>query len=657
MSGPGPQRPLPHRPLPQWLVVRGAREHNLADLSVRIPHRSLVVFTGLSGSGKSTLAFDTIYAECQRRQVQSMSAFARQFMGELDKPDADALEGLCPAVALDQRTASRNPRSTVGTATDVYDLLRILYSRIGEPHCTMCDTALVPGDGGPRCPSGHAAAVPDMTARGFSFNLPHGACPACQGIGSELRADVELVVPQPELSLAGGALAPWRGPSTEAELSVALAMARQLGVDVHAPWRTLPAAARETLLGGAGVPVAPAGAAANGGRRSRRELFHGVLPWLHRQYRDTYSDGARDRVAAFMRSVPCPECGGARLNAAQRAVRLGGTGGTGGVGGTGGTGAADGVGGLGIGELCARTVVDCLAFFDGLRLDAIERRIADQAVQEITARLRHLVDVGLDHLTLNRAAPTLSGGEAQRLRLAQQLGTALFGLLYVLDEPTTGLHPADVDRLLASLRALRDQGNSVLVVEHDPQVVLAADWVVDLGPGAGEDGGRLLHSGPVDELLADERSLTGGYLSRRLPAAGPDGPNGSDGSDGPDGLGGGGGRRRRAPDRERQLVVRGAREHNLAGLDVAFPLGCFTAVTGVSGSGKSTLVDQVLYRAVARAVQDEPVVPGALGGLDGTALLDRVVRVDQAPIGRTPRSNPATYTGAFDPIRSLFART
>lgn len=610
----------PKRPLPEWLVVRGAREHNLADLTVRLPHRSLVVFTGLSGSGKSTLAFDTIYAECQRRQVQSMSAFARQFLIELDKPETDALEGLCPAAALDQRTASRSPRSTVGTATDVYDLLRVLYSRIGQPHCTVCDAPLR-FDVGWRCPNGDAELGPSMTARGFSFNLPYGACPTCEGIGSELRVDVDLVVPEPELSLAGGALAPWRGPATEAELNGALAMARQLSADINAPWRTLPSAVRDTLLTGPGVPIAPL--PNNAPRRmAREELFHGVVPWLTRRYRDTYSAGARGRVAAFMRSVPCVECDGARLNAAQRAVRL----------------RHPDHGRVGIGELCARTVIDCLGFFDGLDLDDTRRRVADQAVQEITTRLRQLVDVGLDHVTLNRALPTLSGGEAQRLRLAQQLGTALFGLLYVLDEPTIGLHPADVDRLLVSLRTLRDQGNSVLVVEHDPQVVRAADWVVDLGPGAGEAGGRLLHSGPVATLLANERSLTGGYLSGRLGAGERQ-------------------QQRRVPDDTRQLAVRGAREHNLADLEVAFPLGCFTVVTGVSGSGKSTLVDQVLYRAVARAVQDEPVVPGAHDGVDGVLLVDRVVRVDQSPIGRTPRSNPATYTGAFDPIRGIFART
>jgi excinuclease ABC subunit A len=609
----------PQRPLPGWLTVRGAREHNLADVSVRLPHRSLVVFTGLSGSGKSTLAFDTIYAECQLRQVHSMSAFARQFLGEMDKPDVDAIDGLCCGVALDQRTASNNPRSTVGTATDVYDLLRILYARVGQPHCTACNAPLAREDVGWCCPHGHEGPAPELSPRAFSFNLPHGACPQCQGLGSQPKVDIDLVVPEPELSLAAGALAPWRAPAAQAELTVALAVARQLGADIETSWCKLPAKVRDTLLNGADEPIAPLSNEKTG-RMTRKQLFHGIIPWLHRQYHDSFSSTGRDRVAAFMRSVPCQECGGARLNAAQRAVRVG-----------------RGQTGLGISELCARPVGGVLKFFQELDLEPGQQAIAEQAVQEVRERLEHLIDVGLHHLTLDRPAPTLSGGEAQRLRLAQQLGTGLFGLLYVLDEPTIGLHPADVDRLLGSLVRLRDQGNSVLVVEHDLQVVRAADWIVELGPGAGEDGGRLMYSGPLAGLLADENSLTGGHLSGRLTV--------------------GESRRRRTPDKARQLVVRGACEHNLANLEVEFPLGCFTAVTGVSGSGKSTLVDQVLYRAVARAIQDQPVVPGVHSRVDGMRLVNRVVRVDQSPIGRTPRSNPATYTGAFDPIRTLFART
>ena len=355
----------PQRPLPEWLVVRGAREHNLADLTVALPHRSLVVFTGLSGSGKSTLAFDTIYAECQRRQVQSMSAFARQFIDELDKPAADAIGGLCPAVALDQRTASRNPRSTVGTVTDIYDLLRVLYSRLGWPHCTVCGAPLRFNVGW-LCPDGHPELGPSMTVRGFSFNLPDGACSTCQGIGAEQWVDPDLVVPEPQRSLAGGALAPWRGPATEAELTVALAVAGRLGIDVDAPWAELPAEARDTMLDGTGVPVTADGSGP-AGRRQRKELFQGIVPWLHRQYRDSLHGGARDRFAAFMRPVPCPDCGGERLNARQRSVRIAG---------------------LGIGELCARTVVGCLEFFRALELDGNRRKAADQAIQEIAGAMQ-----------------------------------------------------------------------------------------------------------------------------------------------------------------------------------------------------------------------------------------------------------------------------
>ena len=607
------------RPQPDWLVVRGARMHNLADLTVRLPHRSLVVFTGVSGSGKSSLAFDTIYAECQRRQIQSMSAFARQFLVEMDKPEADSFEGLCSASALDQRTASRNPRSTVGTATDIYDLMRVLYSRIGQPHCTVCGAPLS-FDGGWRCPNRHPELGPSMTVRGFSFNLPYGACSECDGVGNQPRVDIGLVVPDSQLSLSEGALAPWRPATNAKDLTVALSAASKLGIDTEASWHSLAPEARQTMLEGTGKPFAPL---LNGssGRTSRDDMFNGLIPWLMRRYFDRYAPGARERALAFMRSAPCGECGGSRLNSAQRAVRL--------------RHPVDGW--VGIGDLCARTVADCLQFFQTLALDDTRRRVVGQAVDEITTRLRYLADVGLDHVNVDRPLPSLSGGESQRLRLAQQLGTALFGLLYVLDEPTTGLHPADVDKLLSSLRTLRDEGNSVLVVEHDPQVIRAADWVVDLGPGAGEDGGQLLHTGPLDSLLTNHRSATGGYLSGRLRIPVP--------------------RTRRIPDNGRALIVHGVREHNLTGFDVALPLGCFTVVTGVSGAGKSTLVDDVVFRAVARAVQDEPVVPGRHDGIDGVELLDRVVRISQSPIGRSPRSVPATYTGAFDPIRKLFAGT
>lgn len=589
-----PGSPAAGRPLPDWLNVRGAREHNLADLAVRLPHRSLVVFTGLSGSGKSTLALDTIYAECRRRQLHSMSAFTRQLLGELDKPDLDEIEGLCSAVALDQRGAGSNPRSTVGTATDIYDLLRVLYARVG---------CAAPG-----------APVPELSPRAFSFNLPHGACPDCQGLGTCREVARDLLVPRPELSLAQGALAPWRGPSAEPQYALAMAMARHLGADVDVPWQELPRQVQHTLLEGTSEPVAPLSGATTGPRR-RDQVFHGLVPWLRRQ-----ADGGRDRAGGYLRTVRCPACSGSRLNAAQRSVRL-----------------VPDRPDTAIGEVCTLPVAELLDFLRGLELEADRRAVAEQVMRDVSIRLEHLIEVGLDHLTLDRGTPSLSGGEARRLRLAQQLGTGLFGLLYVLDEPTSGLHPADVDRLLGSLRTLRDQGNSVLVVEHDQQVVRAADWVVDLGPGAGEAGGRLLHSGPLPELLGNEESLTGGHLSGRLRV--PPRPY------------------RRSPEPGRVLTVCGASEHNLRDLDVEFPLGCFTVVTGVSGSGKSTLVDTVLYRAVARAVQDEPVVPGEHRRVDGTELVSRVVHVDQSAIGRTPRSNPATYTGAFDPIRTLFART
>ncbi|HEX2028057.1 MAG TPA: excinuclease ABC subunit UvrA [Nitriliruptorales bacterium] len=573
------------------------------------------MFTGVSGSGKSTLAFDTIYAEAQRRQVQSMSAFARSFLEELDKPDADALEGLCPAVALDDRTLPSNPRSTVGTITDVYDLLRVLYSRAGEPHCTSCGDRLR-FDGGWLCPRGDVELGPSMTSRGFSFNSAYGACVECHGLGTEPHVDLDLVVPDPERSLAGGALAAWRDPSTGAELTNALTVAGQLGVDVEAPWRTLPAAAHRALLTGEGVPQADE----TTGRVARQQRFQAVVPWLLRRYHEAYLTGSRDRAAAFIRHRPCAACGGARLNSRQRAVLL----------------RHPTRGGVGIAQVCAMTVSDALRFFEELDADPPRRELTSRVLEEITTRLRHLADVGLDHLTLDRATPTLSRGEVQRLRLAQHLGTELFGLLFVLDEPTTGLHPADVERLLVALRRLRDQGNSVLVIEHDDQVVRAADWVVDLGPGAGEEGGRILHSGSVGALLDDGRSLTGGYLTGRLSV---------------------GARRGTIPEGVAWLEVRGARAHNLADLDVGFPLGCFTVVTGVSGSGKSTLVDHILYRTLARALHDEPVVPGTHDGIDGLELVDRAVRVEQSPIGRSPRSNAATYTGAFDAIRAAFART
>ena len=583
--------------------MRGARVHNLRDVTVRVPHRSLVVFTGLSGSGKSSLAFDTIYAEGQRRHLQSISSFARQFMGELDKPDVDSITGLCPSVALDQRTSSRNPRSTVGTITELYDLLRVLYAAIGDPP-----------DGPNSGPNSGPNNTAELTARAFSFNLPFGACQQCQGIGSRMEVDTDLVVPDRSLSLNTGAIAPWRGVAAEADRLLAVAYldgSSCRGESADTPWRELPDLARKTLLHGQDVAVR----VRRTGLKVQDAVFTGAVPWLIRQHRDVDTPAGRDRVEAFMRPAPCTGCGGGRLNPAQLAVT---------------------VAGHGIAQVCALPVRDCLALMESLELDERRRTAAGPVLAEIVDGLRHLVEVGLHYLTLDRAAPTLSGGEAQRVRLACQLGAGLFGLLYVLDEPSIGLHPRDAARLVESLRRLRDQGNTVVVVEHDHEMVRSADWVVDLGPAAGEHGGQVLFSGVLTDLLADPDSVTGGYLSGRLGIEVP---------------------ARHPVDLGRALVVRGAREHNLTGVDVAFPLGCFVAVTGVSGSGKSTLVEDVLYRAVARALGADAPAPGAHGGVDGLDLVQRMIKIDQSPIGRTPRSNPATYLGVFDPIRKLFAQT
>ncbi|MGW0518723.1 excinuclease ABC subunit UvrA [Crossiella sp. NPDC003009] len=494
--------------LPDRLIVRGARVHNLRGVNLDLPHRKLIVFTGVSGSGKSSLAFDTLYAEAQRRQVQSLSTFARQFMNEMDKPAVDLLAGLCSAVAVDQRSsATRSPRSTVGTVTEVFDLMRVVWATAGVPHCTVCAEELLPDNGILVCLDGHDTEVPEMYNRSFSFNLPFGQCPDCLGLGA--AADPE---------------------STEQRL--------------------------------------------------------------------------------------CAGCGGARLRPAQLGVRLDGR---------------------SIAEVNALPVTECLRFFSTLELPERQRRVLAQALAEITDRLRHLTEVGLGYLSLDRPARTLSGGEAQRIRLATQLGTQLFGLLYVLDEPTAGLHPQDVHELIGTLKSLRDRGNTLIVVEHDEHLIRAADWVVELGPAAGEHGGQLVFTGTAPELLADPESLTGAYLSGRRTGHVP--------------------ARRRTPAPGRELVVRGARENNLAGIDVAFPLGCFVVVSGVSGAGKSTLVDTILYRAVARALGAEAPPPGAHERVDGLSHLDRVIRVDQAPIGRSGRSTPATYTGILDAIRKLFAQT
>ncbi|MEH0445497.1 MULTISPECIES: excinuclease ABC subunit UvrA [unclassified Streptomyces] len=597
--------------LPETLEVRGAREHNLRGVDVDLPHRNLTVFTGVSGSGKSSLAFATIYAEGQRRQLQSMSTFARQFMHQMDKPDVDHIGGLCSAVAVDQRSsASRSPRSTVGTVTEVYDLLRVVFARIGHPHCTVCGTELA----GDACPQGHDSALPEMTNGAFSFNLPFGQCTACQGVGTRLEVDPTTLVADPGRSLLEGAITPWRPTFTEPERMKARAVAQLLGEDEDTPWEELSEGLRHTLLHGTDIKVR-ARKFDKPGDPVKDVVFTGVVPWLYERYRKSGGENF-GQLENYMRPAPCRECGGGRLNPAQLAVR---------------------VAGRGIAEVTALPVSVSLRFFQELDVAERERAAVGQALEEIVQRLGHLTRMGLEYLSLDRPARTLSGGESQRIRLAGLLGTDMFGLLYVLDEPTTGLHPRDIEKLVATLQDLRDQGNTVLIVEHDHQMIKAADWVVELGPAAGEHGGELLFSGPAEQLLGDPDSPTGGYTSGTRGIAVP------------------ASRRPGAPDR--RIAVYGAKENNLAGFDVAFPLGTFIAVTGVSGAGKSTLVDDILYPAVEGALGGDAPAPGAHTRIEGLHHVDRVIRVDQAPIGRSGRSTPATYTGVFDSVRKVFCQT
>ena len=716
------------------LVVRGAREHNLKDVSIELPRESLIVFTGLSGSGKSSLAFDTIFAEGQRRYVESLSAYARQFLGQMDKPDVDFIEGLSPAVSIDQKSTNRNPRSTVGTITEVYDYFRLLFARAGRPHCPQCgkavsrqspqqivdqiltmpattkfqvlapvirerkgefvdlfaelvtqgysrarvdgetiqlteppklkkqekhtievvidrltakaesksrltdsiETALKLGNGlvlldfvdakageKEHTYSEHMAchdcnlSFEELEPRSFSFNSPFGACPECTGIGTRLEVDEELIIPDDAISINDGAIAPWAGgQSSEYFLRLLEALAKELKFSLDNPWKKLSVKAKEAILNGFDYEVHVKYKNRYGRVRNYSTGFEGVIPFIHRRHSETDSDYSRDKYEAYMRQTPCPACKGARLKPEVLSVTLGGK---------------------SIAEVCALSIDDCAAFLKEVKLNKREAQIAERVMKEVHARLGFLLDVGLDYLSLDRPAATLSGGEAQRIRLATQIGSGLVGVLYVLDEPSIGLHQRDNRRLIDTLTRLRDLGNTLIVVEHDEETIRTADWIVDIGPGAGEHGGRVVVSGSYEELIASEESITGAYLSGRKSIEIP--------------------KERRPVDPKRQLVVKGAKENNLKDIEVSIPLGLFVSVTGVSGSGKSTLVNDILYTTLANKLNGARLVPGRHRTVTGIDQLDKVVHVDQSPIGRTPRSNPATYTGVFDKVRALFAET
>ena len=718
------------------LVVRGAREHNLKNVSIDLPRNALVVFTGLSGSGKSSLAFDTIFAEGQRRYVESLSAYARQFLGQMDKPDVDFIEGLSPAVSIDQKSTNRNPRSTVGTITEVYDYLRLLFARAGRPHCPKCgkaiakqtpqnivdqilameegtkflilapvirarkgefldlfkdfttqgfsrvrvdgtvyaiadvpklkkqekhtievvvdrmtvnpesktrltdsiETALRLANGlvildfvdlkagsadKERTYSEHMAchdcelSFEELEPRSFSFNSPFGACPECSGIGTKLEVDEELVIPDDELSISDGAIAPWAGgQSSEYFQRLLEGLAGELKFSLTNPWKKLPVKAKEAILHGWDYEVHVKYKNRYGRVRNYSTGFEGVVSFIERRHSETDSDFSRDKYEAYMRETPCPVCKGTRLKPEVLAVTIGDK---------------------SIAAICELSIADCAQFLKKISLNAREKQIADRVLKEVHARLGFLLDVGLDYLSLDRPAGTLSGGEAQRIRLATQIGSGLVGVLYVLDEPSIGLHQRDNRKLIETLTRLRDLGNTLIVVEHDEDTIRTADWIVDIGPGAGEHGGHVVSSGDYAALISAKDSITGAYLSGRMKIETP--------------------KVRRPSDPKRVITVKGAKENNLQSIDVTFPLGNFVAVSGVSGSGKSTLVNDILYSVLANKLNGARIVPGRHRTITGLEHLDKVVHVDQSPIGRTPRSNPATYTGVFDKVRALFAET
>ena len=714
--------------------MRGAREHNLRDVSIELPREALIVFTGLSGSGKSSLAFDTIFAEGQRRYVESLSAYARQFLGQMDKPDVDFIEGLSPAVSIDQKSTNRNPRSTVGTITEVYDYLRLLFARAGRPHCPKCskavsrqspqqivdqiltmpaatkfqvlapvirerkgefvdlfaelvtqgysrarvdgetislseppklkkqekhtievvvdrltakaesksrltdsiETALRLASGivlldfvdakgieKERTYSEHLAchdcnlSFEELEPRSFSFNSPFGACPECSGIGTKLEVDEELVIPDDSISINEGAIAPWSGGHTsEYFMRLLEALAEEVKFSLDNPWKKLSVKAKEAILNGFEYEVHVKYKNRYGRVRNYSSGFEGVIPFIHRKHDETESDYSREKYESYMRQIPCNVCSGARLKPEVLAVT---------------------VGDKNISEICELSISECADFLKSISLNAREAQIAERVMKEVNARLGFLLDVGLDYLSLARPAATLSGGEAQRIRLATQIGSGLVGVLYVLDEPSIGLHQRDNRRLIETLTRLRDLGNTLIVVEHDEETIRTADWIVDIGPGAGEHGGKIVVSGSYQDLIGSKESITGAYLSGRKSIAIPE--------------------KRRPIDPKRKLVIKGAKENNLKDVEVDIPLGVFVSVTGVSGSGKSTLVNDILYTTLANKLNGARLVPGRHRTVTGVDQLDKVVHVDQSPIGRTPRSNPATYTGVFDKVRALFAET